>query len=268
MIIYYEFRDRARQSDLGFLDFIKRYSKELLLENSDSLMTLASKYGRVKSLEFLLENDFDIHFSEEICLKWASQNGHLDIVKLLIENGADIHAKEDYALSIACRNGHFEIVKYLVANGANIHTWSDQPLLWSLLSKHDDISLFLIKNNADCNAQAEILDYACCNGNIEILNLIIERGINVSNLINLGKRRAFVTNFLMDNFNLPDNFLNDILINACRFSDIEIVTCSLDNGADINSCNGMPLSYAIKNKNTEISKYLIERGADVSLINN
>ena len=43
----------------------------------------------------------------------ASKYGHLEVVKYLVSNGANIHAQNDWALILASENGHLEVVKYL-----------------------------------------------------------------------------------------------------------------------------------------------------------
>jgi ankyrin repeat protein len=43
----------------------------------------------------------------------ASEYGHLEVVKYLVEQGADIHAFDDYALRFANSNKHREVVNYL-----------------------------------------------------------------------------------------------------------------------------------------------------------
>jgi len=99
----------------------------------------ASEKGHLKIVKYLVENEANIHNSDEFPLRLAIYNGHLEIVKYLIELGAYIHIYEDFALRIASKNGYLEIVKYLVEKGA---------LKLAKINGHFEVVEYLLKNGA------------------------------------------------------------------------------------------------------------------------
>jgi ankyrin repeat protein len=81
--------------------------------NLNDELIVASKYGHLEVVKFLVEKGANIHADNNLALRCASKYGHLEIVKFLVKNGADIHADNDRVLKLASLNGHFEVVEYL-----------------------------------------------------------------------------------------------------------------------------------------------------------
>lgn len=71
----------------------------------------------------------------------SCKNGNLDLVRTLVsQGGVDLHFQDDLALRYAVDRGHVDIVKYLVEHGANILAQNGYCLARSLqlaeASKH------------------------------------------------------------------------------------------------------------------------------------
>ncbi|PVZ97559.1 hypothetical protein BB558_006478, partial [Smittium angustum] len=61
----------------------------------------ASIRGKIKIVQYLIKNGYDVHKNNEITLKEASENGN-------------------FAFKIACRNRHHDIAKCLLGNGQTL----------------------------------------------------------------------------------------------------------------------------------------------------
>jgi ankyrin repeat protein len=128
-------------------------------EKESGLTPLASaSFSRRKeSVEFLIENGADINaVDSKGALGTTAYFGHLETGRALIDAGFDVNAKagSESALMIASRWGYLEMVRLLIDAGANLDRDGEGA----------------IKN-------ALIAD------NPEIAKLLIERGVNVQNIM-------------------------------------------------------------------------------------
>jgi hypothetical protein len=155
----------------------------------------------------------NIHAYEEYALRWASENGYLEVVKVLLEKEANVHANNDDAILVASYMGHIEIVKILLANGANIDA---------------------IDEDGD-----SVLILACENGNLNIVELLFTKGVDI-------------------HANNDEPFML-----ASRRGQLEVVKFLLANGANIHSEEDDAIIYASMNGYLEVVKFLLANGADV-----
>jgi len=146
---------------------------------------VAIEKGHTKVVEILLDHDsvhpfHDNH--EAICL--AAEHGHYDILKLLLswrnsddgdyEDRCDPGAQGNKPLRMACKNGHVKIVKMLLKNKhVDPSNKKDKYLRYRystdcgrLIEKYDDTH-YVIKDD-------ESIMYACENGHIEIVKLLLK----------------------------------------------------------------------------------------------
>lgn len=193
----------------------------------------------------------------------ALRHGTLDIVKLFIEKYKlieDINAdplNEAPYLMLAARYCHFEVVQYLLKQGAHPDIKnSENTHLIHFAAEHGwrEIVTMLIEIyqvNVDIvdsiTFSSTPLILAAKRGNLDILNYLISKKANI------------------DFFNGEhQNALHHSIANG----HIEIVQALLKAGVSINtltSDNNSPLMIAIKYNRTDISKYLIDNNADVSV---
>ncbi|WP_175888158.1 ankyrin repeat domain-containing protein [Burkholderia contaminans] len=73
----------------------------------------------IETMEKAIKKGADIHYEEDLALRFASGEGDLEIVKFLVEKGADIHARNDKALVYASYENRMDICQYLVSLGCN-----------------------------------------------------------------------------------------------------------------------------------------------------
>ena len=140
-------------------------------------------------------------------------------------------------------NNYRNIIKFYIEN-------NKQEELKTIL-KNTDRKKFLIEalNTVDKNGETLLFE-ACKQGNIEIVELLVENGADIS---------------------ATNNSNETPLFEACRQGNIEIVELLVKNGADIsviNNNNETPLFEACRQQNTEVIDLLVKNGADVTISNN
>lgn len=108
----------------GFLSLYKWIvnNKEIYVDSAkDESLVIASRYGNLDFVNYLIDNSADITYENYKALLQASKYGHADIVKCLLENRADVNSNNGEPLLLAVCNGHLDTVKELIRGGANIY---------------------------------------------------------------------------------------------------------------------------------------------------
>lgn len=167
-------------------------------------------------------------------LEFSVINSNYEFVKLLIAHGANIDHEDFYgktALHYAVQNNDYQMVRLLLASGAKTG--------------------FLTKNYSSQNQNGiSELTVAVINGNKEIVNALIEYGVN--------------PNLSGDNKGFP-------ILESVYKNEYEITDSLIKSKADVNikNINGLsPLHIAIINQNERILSLLIDSGADCNSISN
>ena len=73
----------------------------------------------IKIIALLLKNGMNIHYQEDLLLRFAANDGNIELVKILLKMGANIHARKDTSYCWAVQNGHEEVAKILIKAGAS-----------------------------------------------------------------------------------------------------------------------------------------------------
>ena len=172
-------------------------------------------------------------------LKLASEKGYLKLVKELIKQGADVNFREEYQANIDTlysavdseKNYHLEVVKELLNAGA------DTDIIYGTKEENEDNILYPAIKRCD----------------LEKVKLLTEHGADIN----------------YSNFEY-----GPVIAYAISQECIDIVKYLVSQGADpaMTYTNGYSysgksyslLNAAVGNKNTEISEYLIEQGADIN----
>lgn len=162
-------------------------------------LKLNEKFNIDKYLKYCSDNIDEYHII-------ASEYGNLKYLKFLVEKGADIHHKNDESLDLSCKYGHLEIVKYLVGKGADIHANNDSAIIHCAYNGHIDIIKFLIEKGADIDSNhVTIFENACINGRLDVIKFINEINpnfiIDINGLIVLACENGHlnIVKFLIEN---------------------------------------------------------------------
>lgn len=120
-----------------------------------------------------------------------------DMVKELIDRGANVNLQsgcQGCALSAAAYSGHGNIVDLLLGAGANPNTRNSvgkDALIYALEDSYTDIAILLLRQGAEVNIRYNILMpsgmteltallYAALQNNVEIFDLLVEKGADIS----------------------------------------------------------------------------------------
>lgn len=131
-------------------------------------------------LDMLHENNTNFDYGEcnENINTWinsmgcgACDGGHLEIVNIMIENGFN---NWNDGMLCACSRGYLDIVKIMAKNGAT--NWSNGAVRACQNDHIDILKYILTKNNSVATDYNDYLYYACRNGDINLANLLIQKG--------------------------------------------------------------------------------------------
>ncbi len=292
----------------------------------------ASKYGYAEIVKLLLEHGaiskINIKQFGSTALMRSAKRGHTEVVKILLEAGANTNIRDcggETALIKAARYGHADIAKLLVNNNAHIDVESEHleffkniilgntkevarlielgadtqakmhnyrtPFMLACSLGHSDIAKIFIDNDADINTSdrsretseensKNVLMTACNNGHYDVAKLLLEHGARINTngddedflkAIILGKTDE-VRDFIKNGANV------EATENSCRysalrfaimFSHVEITKLLIEAGANIhtNVDDKTLLELAVHQTNTEIVKFLIDAGIGVNIKN-
>lgn len=229
-------------------------------EASLSRLLIIAKYGNKELFEWLFEENEKNPQEPKLKLQdltrllyKATESGNLDLCKLLIDKGADIHAPDKWDAPIifgAIENNNIDLCNFLIQEGAqvsaNLNT-GVTTLNRAIANNNLAMCELLIKEGADVNAidhyKHSILHRAIDQNNQAICELLIEKGAKIDDT---ALNKAVNNN----NFDLCDLLVNNMHQNDGYQGIINIA-----------------LDLAVKNRNLPICELLLEKGADVSVIN-
>lgn len=100
---------------------------------------------------------------------------------------------------------------------------------------------WLIDNGVKIIEDNSVFYSACIEAHIEVINFLIEKGVDISCNYNESLRRV------------------------CELGHLEVVKILVENGADVNDYYGSPLGNAALVGNLEMVKYLMEKGATLEM---
>lgn len=211
-------------------------------------------------------------------IELAKNNGSLKDIKDLIKKGADVQADDNEALIQASKNGYHKIVELLIKNGADVNDCRSEALTVASVNGHTKVLKLLLDNGVNTKARENNYIYdVCYNDHIECLKLLIDHGVDIfydkksdwSEPLYLACKKAdlelikYILNGLEN-----ENKYNNVLHYLSEYSHIDLMKWAIDNGADVNSADGVCLVFACPHKEQKhVVKFLLKNGADIEVRN-
>ena len=294
-----KFNETPKTEILKKLD--KQYNEIELVDILHGFIVLKTKRDEVKAdakfIKMLIDQGLRLEKSTKKtssnCLMLASYFGLDEIVEELISKGFDVNATNDFGMNSfhwAVSGGEYYTAKLLMKKGADIYAKAEFETTWEY--EHG------FKTE---KTKVSSLGFAFYNYNSEIIQMLIEKGISLDNL---------VVNELFIMFNKPlvnimydpegsealkdpidiicekndvkilkllikneHEFYKQDLMFACHHLNFEIIKLLVENGVKVDDFKkDNPLSAVCANSYKEngdkvlkIAKYLVEHGADINL---
>jgi len=216
-----------------------------------------------------------------------------EITDYLIINNFDLFEVASIQFAIALN--YIEVVRALAAKGADVNVASSKampPLHFALNSNFVEVARLLINDyEADVNqcftdqnnVATSVLFHAVCSGNMEMINIVINKGTNYTqNIIHIGVQahdnRKAVVEYMIEKLNINIEVRNEVdstplhcasdagYMGMVKFLvekgvDVNAVSFLILNGASVGlvDVNGMiPLHYACKNGHDDVLQILIK----------
>jgi len=239
--------------------------------------------------------DFPTTILKQSSLWLASQYGHIDSVKWLIEQNADIDFKSSdgfTSIDVASANNRYEVVKFLLEHKAstNIHDLTGTYPIHIGASKGFTDIISLLVNYSDINIRTNnehkitALYLASQDGELEIVKILANKGADLNIVrasngmpplhVSMQKKHLEVAKELLTRgaeVNIVDSYGWIALHWAASLGDVSIATTILGKNTNINAKNsggGTPLYIAACNNNKPMTELLLSKGADVNIADN
>jgi ankyrin repeat protein len=264
---------------------------------------LSCYHDNIEFQTYLITNGANINMMRKdgkIPLYLAIEYGNLDLLKLLVNHGVNIHQDMRYkgysVIQVAIQRSYFHIIEYLYSKKVNLfvfHTDSTKTILQTACD-YDcfDIVKFILDNNIDDNnftiSGPLALIYATSNGNVEIMKLLISKGISFQfpNLFRISNPKSFRYlvsigyDFFGKELNRYKHFFIDkywrsfnIVHSACYDGNLNVLKSLLDDNKltsfiDLQDYyRWTPLHIAAYMNRIDVVELLIENGANTTLCN-
>lgn len=156
--------------------------------------------------------------------------------------------------------------------------------------KFDVVNLLINQHNYDLNQDPSII--SCCAmgfGSVKMMDHLIKNNANISCINDIFRNGDIMTQICRQSYLDANPIMIQLLFNhgydiksvdfcqVCRLiirpngnhvNAARVIEIFIQNGADLNINNGLPLFLAIKNKNLECIKLLLQCGANPDLLEN
>ncbi|MDH7446954.1 ankyrin repeat domain-containing protein [Aquimarina sp. 2201CG14-23] len=197
---------------------------------------------------------------------WAAYRDNLEMMQYLFDKGAKTDVIDSHGYSLlnfiaVTGQQNIQLYNFCISNGANLLTeinndGANALLLVAPFLKNDKLIEFFVSKGVDLHSQDNygngIFNYAAKKGNINVLNLLIKKGVTYKNLNREGGN-AFISasQSTRNSVNKIEvyNYLEGLGIQP------NVVT-----NRGINALHAI----AFKNEELDIFNYFIERGVDVN----
>ncbi|KAL4787866.1 ankyrin repeat-containing domain protein [Aspergillus varians] len=239
---------------------------------NSSPLHLASAYGHIETLKVLLAARPALNHANEYAetpLDLAASTGNPEAIELLVDAGADIEHESDDGLTpllMALTWGNLGNFEALLEKGADPNhgkdgqddePWQRKPLLYCAQFSLVEPMKLLLKHKVEVRYPPEKLSplsLAVQNGDVEVAQILLENGADANEMPPQGDHLLLVRAVSVGN----------------AAKSLALTKLLQDHGARIDerdnkyAMGATALSGAARTSNTEVVKFLIERGADVN----
>ena len=217
----------AKYATLKTLKLFFKKNKDIILENFKHFCSFSS----LENIKFLIENGLD--FSnlpydpfESVCV-----GGSSEVAKFFVENNFYNPNDIERYIYEAVSHCNYSVIKFLVENGFSVqNNHLSIPLVYTVNFECQKVFNFLIENGHPGDYDSII--QACLLGNLEMVKILIEKGIDINN--------------------------HNLLENACQGGNLKIVKLLVKNNIKIDKKIIYSITQACKENNYEIVKFLID----------
>ena len=247
-----EAADAAQRKDLAALRAMlsKRVNVNAPQADGTTALHSAAHYNDVEAVQLLLKagaNPSTTNRFGASPLSAAATSGNAALVKVLLDAGADAKSVStldgETVLMIAARSGSAETVRLLLDRGADVNARErykgQTALMWAASERHAPIVKLLLERGADWRVRSFDRETR-------------PPKLSAASSISPIPRGGFTA-----------------LMFTAREGDLDAARIMLDAGVDINHGdvdNVTPLVAAIMNKRYTLATFLIDRGADVNVV--
>ena len=158
-------------------------------KNSNTALMIACEKNDIETVELLINKNVEINHKNKTLntpILLATTNNYYEVVEILARNGADVNSTDINGVSPliqASISGYDEIVKTLINHNVNVNYCINEnqtALSLAIARNYNKIAELLIKSPIDITKETRSFITACENGNYEIINLLIEKGIDIN----------------------------------------------------------------------------------------
>ncbi|KAJ7274616.1 ankyrin repeat-containing domain protein [Mycena rebaudengoi] len=253
----------------GHIDFVQRLLDLGADVDLGNPLQVASLYGHIEIVRLLLEHNANPNIGMALYAAADSEDDRADIVRLLLEKGADPNQRSpggDNPLCIACLRHNQEIVRLLIEHGVDPNSRGKSAL--SCATWDETVVRMLLENGAKIVAEDRVLTSAS-EYTVGIVRLLLDHGAAVHSEDAMGALRSAsssgnieIVKLLVQRGLVGD--LGPALEAAASKQRLEIIQFLLASGADVNAQgdDGTVLHVACRQGFTEIVQVLLYHGAD------
>ena len=255
-------------SKYSYIEIIK-----LLINNIESkeyyndALINAIKPNNLEIIKYLIEKGADINYDSSKILMKAIKLSDNNIIKYLIDNGGNIKANNNYILKYCCKYNKCDLFNYF--NYYDIDDYLNMMII-AVDNNNIDILKLLINNSNNKINNYEIIDYylllnkAIKYNNINIIKILIEYiDINSENAIQLlfelvyNNKNIEIIKLILEKGIIITNIYKNLLFNSIKNNNIELFDYLFLKYGDFNSYN--IILFLINNNKKDILEYILNK---------
>jgi len=249
----------------------------------------AAANGHVNTLQALLDGGVRVETRDvwrRTALHMGALEGHVNTVQRLLDRGANVNAQDmngRTSLHKAAKHGYVDVATMLLDRGADVNAmtrYHETPLHFAVEAGHGNIVTVLLDRGANLDARSDEHDDVfgdSVGGDTPLMlaltNSSVVKGVHGALITTESTQHEAVANLLLErgaNVNIASPHGETPLRWAILSAKAGWVKKLLDAGANVafETQGVRPLFYACEFGFSEAVRLLVDRGADVTFVNN